>query len=1355
MAKSTIYKGDTINNFGRNLPVPYVERIELHEVTEEERSNLVESSGASADTPYSKIIIFTSLLFNSNDEFMLSDFTSELFNDLNINFAVLTNVDLINSLRESKRNLKATIEKSADAEFQAEASGLVEAGYDASLYNQFVTLPLETFSETVEFTSEYDENTNEIQKASLNLSTDTGTIELYVPAISDLDNLTIFCGVSVGPPELLMQFEDIVLALSFGDLAIEIVKIDGVLNSRDTVGFFDVDGAYWPGKTMLDLNGRYHMAEDFDQEDIKEAIDSLQKQYGVLATKDSEFERVFDNIDFIFSEYGDTPMYLTQLNRYRRVIKNQDQATRPGQFYERFRRLLSNANTALSTFPQVTKRITFSSKIRDYRPSEWLPLPVATFHEFSPDISAVEGRDLLETTDLLYPVFLQTSLAKYVSAHSTTGQDSLFQPEAPYTPNAMQNAYLEAVGMKFERFNAANQDGNKGMDNISDWVGRSRDNIIDNAVEDFKQAIQNFQDWATGRSSPDDGLLTGGSRDGVNGYRRIYWGGLEGMPVSDEMHSSLDADEDGVIWEIERNSLAFKSAKKFFGEHGNPDGGNCTLEFGYDTPSSGRLIADPDDPASARHSSTQIWERRDFMVGNVGEDDNIPLADDIKSRQYKCFIQKEGYMNVVGHGATYSDPDNNVFGEYIEIRDHASQPSRDEWGLRTARSMADTGGDSIRNQLENDEFLTDESLQNLSTAVETAFMTAKLYYLNPNGLYATLITDEGEWNQLVTDYGLLDEDGVLIPSALNTYAREVANHMEDWILAALNTLVYGKVECKTYRLRWCPDIISTNNKYDSNRSNGQDPYGGAWDALPTLRKRTNSNGNIYSAANEESDRKWFMQGGCGTGGGAKKLTSTDVGIGRHEVNPGGDAALRLWNRWDNRWRASAKDAIKDAINLIAEYHGVTVSTGDHKILSHVDIVTEKYGWFFFDLEKYIQKHSALSRYINPGLFQKYFEWGRDMVNYTIRIDDVSFYRAPTFPSFEAGVGWISMHGLIAGPHVHMKLNYNSSLAAQGVDVSRLKFIGGCGPGGSVAAGNAPYAKIKQMDVAGWKDIAIAKEDDGTVYLKDKGTGESIPSYNQFSYLMQRNYDFAYSDAIPDNYRMACFAYNYYIDDDEALSGPDSVGAKVTIRDRSDMILTKYYEYLVDILEGFTDYVALAEENCAYNSLDAQFNQFFINAMDDQYGDNMTAAPWLRAASAYALYEDIYGGRYGGEYSIVLEAASSLADNINPYTGNLIALQDFAGVLEGMVERVGQDAQHIALLGTQSTLGTVALPGLDLGGTPQYTEFVIGAASDETAADWGTEQILLDEGMIDYAADMTTSFPDLPDATLNTPREEGD
>ena len=37
MASNLIYKGDTIQNFGRNLPVPYIDKIELYDVSEEDR----------------------------------------------------------------------------------------------------------------------------------------------------------------------------------------------------------------------------------------------------------------------------------------------------------------------------------------------------------------------------------------------------------------------------------------------------------------------------------------------------------------------------------------------------------------------------------------------------------------------------------------------------------------------------------------------------------------------------------------------------------------------------------------------------------------------------------------------------------------------------------------------------------------------------------------------------------------------------------------------------------------------------------------------------------------------------------------------------------------------------------------------------------------------------------------------------------------------------------------------------------------------------------------------------------------------------------------------------------------------
>ena len=53
-------------------------------------------------------------------------------------------------------------------------------------------------------------------------------------------------------------------------MAIERVKLEGVLNARDSIGFFDVDGAYYPGATLMDLQAHYRMSEDISPEDIKE-----------------------------------------------------------------------------------------------------------------------------------------------------------------------------------------------------------------------------------------------------------------------------------------------------------------------------------------------------------------------------------------------------------------------------------------------------------------------------------------------------------------------------------------------------------------------------------------------------------------------------------------------------------------------------------------------------------------------------------------------------------------------------------------------------------------------------------------------------------------------------------------------------------------------------------------------------------------------------------------------------------------------------------------------------------------------------------------------------------------------------
>jgi len=1303
MAKSTVYKGNTIDNFGRNLPVPYVERIEIRDVQEADWRSVGEELGIvlGADVPISKITIVTSLLFNAGPEFMMENFTRQLFNDLNINFLSLTNVDQINSLRESKKNLKSVVTAGLDD------TALEHMwSHTSGLYNQFQTLPLGSTAvlTALSFTSEYDENNNEIQKSS-NIAYD-----LYVPSVFDLDNLTIFVGVSVGDPADMTDFQDIVYALSFGDLAIERVKQEGVLNARDSIGFFDVDGAYYPGATLMDLQARYRQAEDFNQEDIKEGIDSLKKVYENDAKKDKELESVFNNVDYIYSKYGTTPMYLVQLNRFRRNIKNQDLASPGGKFYERYRRLILNAASALRSYPEVTKRITYSSKIRDYRPAQWSPEPVPTY--VGTDTSA------LNNSDFAYKIFLQTNLAKYVGAHSEAGLDSPFQPEVPYTPNEMEAAYLASVGRKFERFLGTEtdayvtspdgtEDRPKGMDNLVDWLAIDREETIDSVVGEFKQSIQDFQDWAVRRD--------------VSAMQRIYYGGPEDSAnwlAIARYEQGLEVDID---FEDQRNALAFESAKRFFGRHGNPESNNCTLEFGWD---------------AAKTSDGWNCNLRS-MQSSVGWNNSVTVdSGGTNFNGYKCFYQEAGMINVVGHGST-TNTDDDIYGVYLKLQDAEGSSYADSWNLRSANWLAEN---KLRPVIE--EYMTEESVEGIYVSIQGAFDYLRTNWLGGSGatrpgedgttgyetgaLWTELITNEDSWNQLAADHNLLDEDGVLKEGALATFTSGLVDAMDSWITQYAETVTAGGSLFKNFRLRWCPDVESTTSIFDPGRQYDSDPYGGSWSSLVVHREKRDPRGHIYNDADEAAGRSYFKSGGCGSAGhgGSHPRHS---GAGRHEVNLAYQIVEPALNRWQNAWKDAARDAIKDAVRLVAEYHGLSISKGQHMLLSRVDIITQKYGWFFFDLEKYIQKHSALSRFINPGLFQKYFEWGRDMVNNKVRIEDVTFYRCPTAVNPFATGGYINGYGQ-TGPHVKMKLNYNSSYNAQPTDIQRLKFVGSCGAGGSISAGNAPYAKIKHMDVASWTDLAVTRPDDET-YIKDKETGEAVSSYVQYSYLMQRNYDFAYDDKIPNDYRMACFAYNYYIDDDEALMGPDSVGVKVTIRDRSDQIIVKYHEYLVEILEGFEDYVALAEESCAYNSFDGQFNQFFINAMDDQYGDNMTAAPWLRAAASYALYEDIYFAKYGGEYSIVLEAASSQADNINPYTGNVEALREFADELNTMVTNVEVQATIVGMIGTTSE-GTEVIP--------EYTEFIIGNAHTSEALTRGP--VLIDKGMIDYAADLDSVFP---------------
>ena len=1318
MPKSTIYRGNTINNFGRNFPVPYIERIELRDITEDEREDISSLIGfePSGSDLISKITIMMSLLFNTDDDFKLEEFVDELFNDLSLNIIVLTDKERIESLKASKRNLKSIL-----TYMLASEDSETEAPSFEGLYSQIMTEPLSDFAADIVFTGEYDEKTNKILKSS-NI-----TFDVYVPGLAaQLSDLTIFAGASIGQPAELMNFQDIALALSFGDLAYENIKIDNSLSNRTKIGYFDKDDAFYPGLPIVALNGNYYQSESYDQEDIKKDVERVMDAYEQDLSSDPELQSVFDNIEAIYSEYGETPKYLAQLNRYRSNIMNQDLATRAGRFYERYRRVLINSNAKLLESEEVFKRITYASKIRDFRPAQDSPELVPGYKD-----------DLLDN-DLLYELILQTNVAKYVSARSETGENSLFQPEAPYDPATMRDEYVAAISAIGQRFAAGTNPGGlgrymgmtQGLDNVDTWMQNHLNDARNLAIPMFKCAIGKFISWATGTTYDCPGESFGSAKT-----RRIYRGG----------------SGDGQDTSVDYNIHAFYSARYLFGKHGNPSNG-CTLEFGMDAPRG----FGADSGGWACTDNNQI-----LRAGGIPQVRNSAAASG-KYKQYKCFTQLRSIINVVGVGSynntqdpvietTTSETGTEVettvepgrVGKFLRLN-MAKGSYAEDWNLKYPYQIMKDGGtgdaagqEGIEDILNNAPELNEggfDLIAQMDNAVSRIWDK-----FNPAGnSWMQMVQEADQWNSLVAEWDLLDEEGAVKNMKLNQYAEAYADMLADSM-----ELVFDITRSlmPTYRLRWCPDTISNTNWLDLNRENDNNPYGGNWYAIEAEQSKRTASGGQYGPSATEALEDYYYYGGCGNAGTWNDTTGTDTtaeryvaGIGRATFNVGEKLIIKIKRMWREIWRDMVVDAIKDIIPLLAEIHGLNIGAGLHRRLSFMDIVVNKYGYFFFDMEKFIKQQSVLSRYMDVGTFERYFTDGRDMVNRSIRIDDVTLQR---WSASWDGTSWRAVwyggdataSGIDDTGNLKMTWNPNSANRKQPTDIVNMKFESNCQTG--PANGKCAYANIKQMDVSGWKDIAIY----GANLINDE-TGEAIKSYVQWSYLMQRNYDFAYDSSVPNDYRMAFFTYNYYIDDDIALSAPDAIKITVGINDKSDKILKYLKKYIVDIRDEYVEYVELARENCAYNQFDSQFNQFFIEQMDQRYSEIPLSAPWLRMSATYTIFEDLLYGKYGGEFSIVLDAARAISDTINPKTGDLESVEDYALKLDEMVLRVENLYADMVedMFDDDERLY-------------QHTDYTIGYDTIPHPSS-GRNQIVINKGIIDYASDHTDEFPTLPDATMD-------
>jgi chloramphenicol O-acetyltransferase len=209
---------------------------------------------------------------------------------------------------------------------------------------------------------------------------------------------------------------------------------------------------------------------------------------------------------------------------------------------------------------------------------------------------------------------------------------------------------------------------------------------------------------------------------------------------------------------------------------------------------------------------------------------------------------------------------------------------------------------------------------------------------------------------------------------------------------------YDTKLCKIYATTCIPDINITRIRNDGDTqqavapmfqrldyatpaggiNRGTDPYPvipfGYWDFSPTIVR--NADAGLGAAAIPEASANFFSNP---QGGGHHDFFEFNFGqLFQNAIND--NVSL-------NRDRIYEK--IYEYITKRALYAGFRSDTGVHSALAEVDIVLSKYGYFFFDMEKYVRKNSYLSKVLNVDRFLANFPNARQITNSACRLQQVS------------------------------------------------------------------------------------------------------------------------------------------------------------------------------------------------------------------------------------------------------------------------------------------------------------------------------------------------------------------------------
>jgi hypothetical protein len=164
------------------------------------------------------------------------------------------------------------------------------------------------------------------------------------------------------------------------------------------------------------------------------------------------------------------------------------------------------------------------------------------------------------------------------------------------------------------------------------------------------------------------------------------------------------------------------------------------------------------------------------------------------------------------------------------------------------------------------------------------------------------------------------------------------------------------------------------------------------------------------------------------------------------------------------------------------------------------------------------------------------------------------------------------------------------------------------------------------------------------------------------YTLLRGFDLI--ESLGD-YRLLAFEFQDFESSLDSIAQGQSYRFSVYLDDNTldfyDLLVAQFEEAKRDIEE----YLSYANEFCSYNNIDNRFNDFFVKAMEEQFGSQF---PWIEAARVFSIHLDLINDTYLGVKEAIANNAENQASLISPRNGTLEELQNFVQKMNNFYEK---------------------------------------------------------------------------------------